>query len=887
MVLGNMFAPPVAQAKSQSVSHQRSHFGPQRLDVTRIESGAHETGDESARVIGREVAPSWDLSKISIFSSGRKTGAKTPPESLPSRLPGPIQAKLKVGAVNDPLEHEADRVADRVMRTPESKVSITTVTPQISRKCAGCEEEENLQRKSAGVEAVLREAPGLVHEVLRSPGRPLDSIARAYFESRFGHDFSRVRVHTDGPAAASAEAIKARAYTVGSEVVFGGGQFSPATTEGKKLLAHELAHVAQQNGETTTIRRQPTVATHSQPASDTRWRQDEKAARYRGQLMARRIRNHTKLSKEARAKINSELAYFEGAAKEAYIKEVRPALLAVTEIEMPPEQMVPRAPRPIGLSLLADDPRAMTDEEIYAPLTEAKKRDDAEAARLKQAQIEELRNKTRGWGADQAFAIGLLEGVLRNTTNPDPRGVANAIRQPIMDRLLKWLKEGDQARLAACAKHDPGLVEKIRDKFQDEDPCVSWFDTSRLVGHGPSELQQLERILNLHRKYPFDTAVDQVYEEVLSYRKQTDPYWLEELRRASGLVNAGLIVSGAAGEMANRGGAVPPPAEGPPPTVSGESAVPQSSVEPAPRGNEGAPPAASGPDPNVIQGGGESKSPPQGQLAPVGPDNQVGPPFQPRTSPASEPPKPAPGAAPNRPAAPQAANDNAARLEQENRQQKVASGGGDPIKTHPPQMVRRVVPSPPRKVKPGSVRPAKAGRPDPGGKTKSLQEHPVKTTPPPEETHDVRPGAPGQNYQARSVEMGNFAEANFNNLPDLLEDAGIHSKMPISETIPTGARKYRLQGYRGQLPGGRPPEIDALDRAGGRVYEVKSHGDYRQGLAEAEWYAREMDKLEPLPPVMGPGGKLIPRRWEARCVTYDADAVGQYIDRIRPVPEAP
>lgn len=89
-------------------------------------------------------------------------------------------------------------------------------------------------------------APRLVHEVLRSSGQPLGPETRSFMESRFGHDFSRVRVHADGRADASARAVDALAYTVGRDVVFRQGRYDPARAEGKRLLAHELAHVAQQ-----------------------------------------------------------------------------------------------------------------------------------------------------------------------------------------------------------------------------------------------------------------------------------------------------------------------------------------------------------------------------------------------------------------------------------------------------------------------------------------------------------------------------------------------------------------------------------------------------------------------------------------------------------------
>ncbi len=77
---------------------------------------------------------------------------------------------------------------------------------------------------------------------------PLDSGTRAHFEQRFGHDFSKVRVHTDNTAAESASALGARAYTFGTDVIFGAGQYAPTTRRGEALLAHELAHVVQQEG---------------------------------------------------------------------------------------------------------------------------------------------------------------------------------------------------------------------------------------------------------------------------------------------------------------------------------------------------------------------------------------------------------------------------------------------------------------------------------------------------------------------------------------------------------------------------------------------------------------------------------------------------------------
>jgi hypothetical protein len=117
-----------------------------------------------------------------------------------------------------------------------------------SGQCEDCRKNKpgTLQRAVVG-HAPTGGVPPIVHDVLQSPGQPLDAATRAYMEPRFDHDFSRVRVHADGAAAASARSVDALAYTSGSNVVFGEGQFAPESTCGRRLLAHELAHVIQQS----------------------------------------------------------------------------------------------------------------------------------------------------------------------------------------------------------------------------------------------------------------------------------------------------------------------------------------------------------------------------------------------------------------------------------------------------------------------------------------------------------------------------------------------------------------------------------------------------------------------------------------------------------------
>jgi Domain of unknown function (DUF4157) len=145
-----------------------------------------------------------------------------------------LQRKLTIGASNDPLELEADRVADQVMSAPANS-AITHSSPRIQRFAGQASGRSDMS------------APASVDRVLSSPGRPLDSALQQDMGQRFGHDFSRVRIHTDAEAAASASVLQAQAYTVGNDVVFNANKFAPHSFKGRKLLVHELVHVIQQS----------------------------------------------------------------------------------------------------------------------------------------------------------------------------------------------------------------------------------------------------------------------------------------------------------------------------------------------------------------------------------------------------------------------------------------------------------------------------------------------------------------------------------------------------------------------------------------------------------------------------------------------------------------
>jgi hypothetical protein len=99
-------------------------------------------------------------------------------------------------------------------------------------------------KPAGGLLSQIGKAPPIVHEVLRSPGQPHAETTRAFFEPRFGYDFSGVRVHADVLASQSADAVAAHAYTAGRHVVFAPGRFAPGSAQGRRLLAHELTHAA-------------------------------------------------------------------------------------------------------------------------------------------------------------------------------------------------------------------------------------------------------------------------------------------------------------------------------------------------------------------------------------------------------------------------------------------------------------------------------------------------------------------------------------------------------------------------------------------------------------------------------------------------------------------
>ena len=176
-----------------------------------------------------------------------------------------LQPKLTVNAPGDEFEREAERVADQIMRMP---VAGTDDAPLIQRTCVNCTKElqqERIQRVCSECEEELQRKPvqnrggpevhsDLAEEIdsIRRGGTRLPQRVREFFEPRFGHDFSEVRLHTGGRAGETARSVDALAYTIRDHIVFSPGRYQPETDAGRRLLAHELTHVVQQRASKPT-----------------------------------------------------------------------------------------------------------------------------------------------------------------------------------------------------------------------------------------------------------------------------------------------------------------------------------------------------------------------------------------------------------------------------------------------------------------------------------------------------------------------------------------------------------------------------------------------------------------------------------------------------------
>ncbi|WP_020586089.1 eCIS core domain-containing protein [Desulfobacter curvatus] len=224
---------PARKAKAQSPVRPRWAFTGQSCEVTSILHLQRTIGNHAVqRLLQNNVEEREENSPTSTSLRYVYDFSRIP---VHANAPTMIQSELTVNTPGDMHEKEADQVADEVMKKTETMAN--SVFPAIS----------SLQRQVSNSHTAVW-APNIVREVINSPGEPLAPTNRSFFEPRFGHDFSRVRVHTDTIAAKSAQSVNAQAFTLGNHIVFDSNKFAPHSYPGKRLIAHELTHVVQQQG---------------------------------------------------------------------------------------------------------------------------------------------------------------------------------------------------------------------------------------------------------------------------------------------------------------------------------------------------------------------------------------------------------------------------------------------------------------------------------------------------------------------------------------------------------------------------------------------------------------------------------------------------------------
>lgn len=213
---------------------------------------------------------SWEFGTIPIFPADPPHRSHRQAAAQLAARQHSSGSKIVVGEAKDPQEEAADRTSDKIVSMPVPGISTTPVPPNQER--VGDKNNQILLSKHGeGATTAGREAPEVVHDVLRTAGQPIDAETARFFEPRFGHDFSDVRIHADAQADVSARAVGALAYTVGQNIVFGQGRYEPRTNEGRRLLAHELTHVVQQRRESpasTRLQRSPSGAVSNLKAGD-------------------------------------------------------------------------------------------------------------------------------------------------------------------------------------------------------------------------------------------------------------------------------------------------------------------------------------------------------------------------------------------------------------------------------------------------------------------------------------------------------------------------------------------------------------------------------------------------------------------------------------------
>lgn len=245
-------------------------------DKTEVTMHTHTQRSNAGR--GQRPGPAARAKRNTAFSRDHQTTITGSEYSAAADYMIQRREKLDAGLVVNVLSGTTPALLTGVLhRTPRhgGPVRFIQAKPKVDVVAADLEQLQAQNTKDG--DAAGMTAPPVVDETLSAPGRPLDENTRAFMEPRFGWDFSNVRIHADTRSAVAARSVQARAFTSGSNIVFGEGEYAPGTSTGRNLLAHELTHVVQQGGAA-----RPAAGTH-----------ETAMGRSTGQTLAQRIGRKT------------------------------------------------------------------------------------------------------------------------------------------------------------------------------------------------------------------------------------------------------------------------------------------------------------------------------------------------------------------------------------------------------------------------------------------------------------------------------------------------------------------------------------------------------------------------------------------------------------------
>ena len=415
-----------------------------------------------------------------------------------------LQRKLTIGASNDPLEAEADRVADQVLAAPKH--------PEASRAPL-C-----IQRFTQQTTGGMDTAPASVDRVLASSGRPLEPALQQDMEQRFGHDFSRVRVHSGAAAEQSAREVNAHAYTVGHDVVFGAGRFVPGTHEGRRLVAHELTHVVQQSGRSNGIvqreidRRTPQGT--GEPSTEIEMR-----AEYVGSVAGVEPAERDRIRRRRQHTLTFFAKIKDYQLREAYVSRLQRYLDEGMEanlywdfemIEQIIQERAPNAPwheaeRQSFLAKRAAKQQSFLAKRAAKQQSEAREKQLPTLPSYWQNQFGALAEETSGWSEDaRVYARGLLwiwrHQVAKFDATPYVHDLvlAGPAKTVVFNEIVKQyeleLHNRDRAIQKECKGKKRGWLMNVWG-----DPCKPWFEgTSQ---RGEEELHQLQKRMRIEDEH--------------------------------------------------------------------------------------------------------------------------------------------------------------------------------------------------------------------------------------------------------------------------------------------------------------------------------------------------------------------------------------------------